>query len=127
MSYDESLKQGSGGTIEHGSTKTGRWLRARRIRIVLWIAVLEGIVVALSPDITKWTVIAIAIPILALYVVWGRNADSHTIRQVAWIGGASQALAVVVVILGVLLSWLPLVLAAIFAAIALLFLFSDRG
>ena len=127
MSYDESLKPTSGGTIEHGTTKTGRWLQARRIRIVLWIAVIEGIIVAVSPNLTKWTVIAIAIPILAIYVFWGRTAESHTVRQVAWIAGASQALAVVVVILGVLLSWLPLVLAAIFAAIALLFLFSDRG
>lgn len=115
------------GTVEHGSTRTGRWLRARRIRIVLWIAVIEGIIVAFSPDLTKWTVIAIAIPILAIYVLWARNATSHTVRQVGWIAGASQALAVVVVILGVLLSWLPLVLAAIFAAIALLFLFSERG
>jgi hypothetical protein len=31
------------------------------------------------------------------------------------------------VILGVLLSWLPLVLAAVFAVIALLFLFQERG
>jgi hypothetical protein len=126
MSYDEPLSPQRGGTIEHGTTKTGRWLEARRIRIVLWIAVIEGIIVAVSPNLTKWTVIAIAIPILALYVLWGRNAESHTIRQVAWIAGASQALAVVVVILGVLLSWLPLVLAAVFAGVALLFLFSDR-
>jgi hypothetical protein len=113
-------------TVEHGSTKTGRWLKERRIRIVLWIAVVEGIVVALS-DFTKWTVIGIAIPVLAIYVVWGRNAKSDTAYQIAWIAGASQALAVVVVILGVLLSWLPLVLAAIFAVIALVFLFHERG
>jgi len=113
-------------TVEHGSTKTGRWLKERRIRIVLWIAVLEGIVVALS-DFTKWTVIGIAIPVLAIYVVWGRNAKSDTAYQIAWIAGASQALAVVVVILGVLLSWLPLVLAAVFAVIALVFLFHERG
>lgn len=94
---------------------------------MLWIAVIEGIVVALSHNFTKWTVIAIAIPVLAIYVLWARNADSDTVRQIGWIAGASQALAVVVVILGVLLSWLPLVLAAIFAGIALLFLFSDRG
>jgi hypothetical protein len=113
-------------TVEHGSTKTGRWLKERRIRIVLWIAVLEGIVVALS-DFTKWTVIGIAIPVLAIYVVWGRNAKSDTAYQIAWIAGASQALAVVVVILGMLLSWLPLVLAAVFAVIALVFLFHERG
>jgi hypothetical protein len=124
MESNESLQQHS--TVEHGSTKTGRWLKERRIRIVLWIAVLEGIIVALS-DFTKWTVIGIAVPILAIYVIWGRNAKSDTAYQIAWIAGASQALAVVVVILGVLLSWLPLVLAAIFAVIALLFLFHERG
>lgn len=116
-----------GGTVEHKSTRAGRWLRARRIRIALWIAVAEGIVVALAHDVSRWTVVAIAIPLLALYVVWGRNARSDTMRQLAWIGGASQALAVVVVIMAFILSWLALVLAAIFAAVALLFLFSDRG
>lgn len=121
---NESLEHSR--TVEHGSTRTGRWLKERRVRIVLWIAVLEGIVVALS-DFTKWTVIGIAIPVLAIYVVWGRNAKSDTAYQIAWIAGASQALAVVVVILGVLLSWLPLVLAAVFAVIALVFLFHERG
>jgi len=125
MAYDNSLEHG--GTVEHGSSRTGRWLRARRIKIALWIAVLEGIVVAFAHDVSRWTVIAVAIPLLALYVVWGRNARSYTVRQLGWIAGASQALAVVVVILAFVLSWLALVLAGIFAAIALLFLLSDRG
>lgn len=124
MAANQSLEHS---TVEHGTTKWGRWLRARRIRITLWIAVLEGIIVAVSPNFTKWTVIAVAIPVLVVYVIWGRNAKSDTAFQIAWIAGASQALAVVVVILGVLLSWLPLVLAAIFAGIALLFLFHERG
>ena len=88
---------------------------------------LEGIIVALLHDISRWTVIAIAIPVLALYVFWGRTAKSDTARQILWIGGASQALAVVVVILAFILSWLALILAGIFAAIALLFLLGDRG
>jgi hypothetical protein len=126
MGYNESLGHG-GGTVEHGSTRTGRWLRARRIRLALWIAVLEGIVVALAHDVSRWTVVAIAIPLLALYVIWGRNAQSDTFRQLAWVAGASQALAVVVVVMAFILSWLALLLAGIFAAIALLFLFTDRG
>jgi hypothetical protein len=114
-------------TIEHRSTRAGRWLRARRIRIALWVAVIEGIIVALAHDVSRWTVIAIAIPVLALYVFWGRTAKSDTARQVSWIGGASQALAVVVVILAFILNWLALILAGVFAVIALLFLFGDRG
>ena len=115
------------GTIEHRTSRTGRWLRARRIRIALWIAVIEGIIVALAHDVSRWTVIAVAIPLLALYVFWGRNARSDTVRQVAWIAGASQALAVVVVILAFILSWLALVLAGIFAIVAVLFILVDRG
>ena len=126
MATDESL-QPPKPIEEEGTTRTGRWLRARRIRLTLWIAVVEGILVAFLHDVTRWTVIALAIPVLALYVFWGRSARSDTVRQILWIGGASQALAVVVVILAFLLDWLALLLAGIFAAIALLFLLSDRG
>src|SRR5437016_11831619 len=115
------------GTIEHQTSRTGRWLRTRRVRIALWIAVIEGIIVALSPNFSRWTVVAVAIPLLAAYVFWGRNARSDTLRQVAWIAGASQALAVVVVIFSFLLSWLALALAGVFAVIALIFLFGERG
>jgi hypothetical protein len=125
MASDESLESRS--VIEHRTTRTGRWLKARRVRLVLWVAVIEGIIVALADDFSRWTVIAIAIPILALFLFWGRNHKSDTVRQVTWIAGASQALAVVVVILAFILNWLALVLAGIFAAIALLFLLSDRG
>ena len=115
------------GTIEHRTTRIGRWLRARRIRFALWIAVIEGVIVALLHDVSRWTVIAIAIPLLALYLCRGRTAQSDTVRQLSWIAGASQALTVVVVILAFILSWLALLLAAIFAVVAVLFLLSDRG
>src|SRR5215216_3828169 len=42
--------------IDSDSTKVGRWLRARRIRIAIWVAVAEGLIVALENDISKWTV-----------------------------------------------------------------------
>ena len=66
-------------------------------------------------------------PLLALYLVWGRTVSSDTARQITWIGAASQALAVVVVVLSFIIAWLALVIAGIFAAIALLFLLVDRG
>ena len=88
---------------------------------------IEGIIVAFAHDVSRWTVIAIAIPLLAIYVVWGREARSDTFRQLSWIGGASQSLAVVVVVLSFFIAWLALVIAGVFAAIALAFLFSDRG
>ena len=116
-----------GQMIEHQSSRTGRWLRARRVRISLWIAVIEGLVVAFEKDFSRWTVIVLAVPLLALYLVWGRTVSSDTARQITWIAAASQALAVVVVVLSFIIAWLALVIAGIFAAIALLFLLVDRG
>jgi len=55
--------------LEHGTTKSGRWLRARRTRLALWIAVIEGILVAVLHDFTRWTVVLIAIPLILLYFV----------------------------------------------------------
>jgi len=124
MASDTSLEPP--GTIEHGTSKTGRWLRARRVRIVLWVAIIEGLVVWIAHGIGKWTVVAIAIPCLAIYIFWGRDARSDTARQLSWIAAASQALAVVVVILAFLLDWLALLLAGIFAVVALLLLYGDR-
>ena len=73
MASDESIESRS--VIEHGSTRAGRWLHARRSAIALWIAVVEGVIVALAHDFSRWTVIAIAIPVLALYVFWGATRD----------------------------------------------------
>jgi hypothetical protein len=125
MASDRSLEQPH--VIEHRTSRAGRWLRARRTRIALWIAVIEGIIVAFTHDVSRYTVIIIAVPLLALYVVWGRNARSDTLRQLAWIAGASQAMAVVVTVLSFIVAWLALVIAGIFAAIALVFLLVDRG
>ena len=83
---------------------------------------------ALSKDFSRWVLFALAIVVLATYIFWGRNAQSDTVRQAFWIAGASQSLVVLVTILALyILPLLALILAAVFAAIALLFLFSDRG
>jgi hypothetical protein len=116
----------SSNVIDHGTTKTGRWLRARRVRLVLWIAVVEGILVALLHDVTRWTVILIAAICILLYGLWGRNSNSDTIRQVTWIAGASQALAVLLVLLAFIIPLLVVALVVVFAIIAIAFFFVDR-
>jgi len=116
-----------GNVLEKRTGRAGRWLRAHRVRIALWVAVAEGIVAALVYGLSRWVVIAVAIAALALYLFWGRSARSETARQLTWIAGASQALAVVVVIFAFILDWLGLILAALLAAVALVFLFRDRG
>ena len=101
---------------------------ARRIRISLWVAVLEGVIAALSSQSTRYLIFAVAIVILALYIFAGRKAQSDTWRQLSWIGAASQSLVVLVTLLAqFIFHILAFVLAAVFAAVALFFLFTDRG
>ena len=111
--------------IEAGTTRTGRWLRERRIRLTLWVAVIEGVLVAVTADLTKWTVLVIAAILLAFYVVAGRNLRWDVGRQLSWIAAASQALAILVVILAFVLGFVAIVAVVIFAIIALVYLFSD--
>ena len=113
-------------TIEHGSTRSGRWLRARRVKLVLWIAVVEAVLVALLHDVSRWTVIALAAIAVAVYLFVGRDAKSDTVRQASWIAAASQSLAVIAVLFAFVFFWIALIVALIFAAIALLILFTDR-
>src|SRR3954447_5368399 len=112
--------------IDHGDSPSGRWLRVRRVRIVLWMAALEGIVVAVAPGVSRWTIAIVAILAIALYAAAGRNTRWDLGHQVSWILAASQSLAVVVVILAAMVFWTALLLVGVFAAIALVILFTDR-
>ena len=111
--------------IEAGSTRIGRWLRERRLRLALWVAVIEGLLVTLTPDLTKWTVLVIGAILLAFYIVAGRNIRWDVGRQLSWIAAASQALAILVVILAFVLKLVAIVAVVAFAIIALVYLFSD--
>ena len=111
--------------IEGGGTRIGRWLRGRRVRLALWVAVIEGLLVALTPDLTKWTVLVIGAILLAFYMVAGRNMSWDVGRQLSWIAAASQALAILVVIFAFLFKLVAIVAVVIFALVALAYLFSD--
>ncbi|SRR5712691_5258102 len=111
--------------IEAGSTRIGRWLRERRLRLALWIAVAEGLIVAISHDLTRWTVLIIAAIVLAFYILAGRNIRWDVARQLSWIAAASQALAILVVVLAFIVGLIAIVLVGLFAVVALAYLFSD--
>jgi uncharacterized membrane protein YbhN (UPF0104 family) len=114
------------GRKQQQTSSTGRWLYARRLKIALGIAVLEGIFVAVEKDFSRWTVIIISAPIIAFYLFAGRSLDSDTGRQVAWIAAASQAFAVILCIVALLIGAFVLIIAGVFAAIALILLFGER-
>jgi len=103
----------------------GVWLRARRHRLALWIAAVEGVVVAVSHDLTKWTVVALA-AISAVTWMLGRNTRSNGLRQGLWIFVVSQLIAVVLVLFAVFFKWLLVLGLVACAVVGLAFLWFDR-
>jgi hypothetical protein len=120
------IELGQTSTIEHDSSRTGRWLHARRFRIALWIAFIEAVVAWFTHDFSKWTIILLAAIFVPLYMYWGRERRSDTLRQILWIAAASQALAILAVIAAFIALGFVLIVAAIFAAVALVMIFADR-
>ena len=116
----------SGTVIEHESSQGGRWLREHRVRTALWIAVLEVILAAVTASISKYTIIALGLITIPVFLIWGKD-QRGTIRQVSWIAAASQALAIVAILLSHFIGLFVLVLAGIFAVVALFLIFADRG
>ena len=111
--------------IEHGSSRAGRWLAARRIRASLWIAAAEAVVVFVSHDVTKWTVIALAV-VSVLAWLGGRESRSQVVRELLWIFAVSQLLAVIAVILAWIVKWAVIMAVIVFAVLGLVYLFLDR-
>ena len=116
---------GHGEVLDHGTTRSGRWLRARRVRIAAWIALLEGllVVVHVLPRLPVFAVAAIAI---LVYLSVGRGARSDLLRQASWIAAASQALAVLVPVLLIVVTWAAVTAVVILAVVALIALFADK-
>ena len=112
--------------IDHGTSRSGRWLRSRRTRIALWIAAAEAIIVAVFHDVSRITVIAVAAVAVIVYWYGGRRTRSDTFHQASWIFAVSQLLAVVAAILAFIVFWTAIVLVCLFALAALFFVFTDR-
>jgi hypothetical protein len=107
-------------------SENGRWLYARRLKIALGIAVLEGIFVAFANDFSQWTVIIISIPIIAFHLFAGRTLDSDVGRQLSWIAAASQTFTVIICVVAELIGKTSLIAVGIFAAIAVILLIGEK-
>jgi hypothetical protein len=112
--------------IEAGSTRGGRWLRERRVRVALWVAVIEGLIAAFSHDIGRWTILVMAVIVLAFYIAAGRQLRWDVARQLSWIAAASQVLAILVIIFAFVLKLIAIVIIVGFALVALVYLFTDH-
>jgi len=106
------------------------WLHTHRFRIVLWTAVIEGIVALVTHGIHHvWTIIVLAILAFAslmLYNFTKERTSSLFLQQVAWLLAASQLGATVVVTAGYIVATALVILIVIFALVALGLLLLER-
>jgi hypothetical protein len=111
--------------IEHGSTRSGRWLRRNRMRIAFWIAVAEAILLIVSA-VNRWAALFVAVVIVVGYFAFARRLGSPFARDVGWTAAVSQALVALVPLLLIVLSTLALIALGVLAVVALIMLFGDR-
>jgi hypothetical protein len=112
--------------IEHGSSRTGRWMRERRIRFTLWLATIEG-VLYLFHVVHWWAAVALALVFVAIWFYAGRTSRSDTVRQLTWILAAAQLLVLLVPIVLAVAKVVAIAVVALIAVAALIFLFTERS
>ncbi len=111
--------------IDHGSSRSGRWLRRKRVRLALWIGVIEAGLVFFGV-IPRWPAFFVALAVLAFYLFVGRNLRNDTLRQSSWIALGSQLVILALPALLAILTLAAFAAIAILAVVALAFLFLDR-
>ena len=111
--------------IEQGTTRLGRWLRERRLRIAAWIALVEAVLLVVHV-IPKLSALLAAAALFLFYVFIGRTMRVDAIRQASWIAATSQVLVALVPVLLIVVGTLALILVGILAVVALAVLFTDR-
>jgi hypothetical protein len=111
--------------IEHGTSRTSRWLRERRLRLAFWIAVVEGLLVVFDV-VGGWLALLVGAIVVLFYVVVGRSSRSDALRQASWVAAMSQVLVALIPIAAFVLTTLAVVVLAVIALLALALLLADR-
>ena len=113
---------GNGSHTAGNSRGPTAWLHRHRFRIVLWIAVIEGIALWATHGLHITTIVvvgAVALVSLMLYRLTQEKTRSPLLHQLAWLLAASQLGATVLVGAGYVVIGALIVLMVIFALVAL--------
>ena len=98
----------------------------RRWHLAAAIAIVEGLVVAFSPAFSRWTVIALAVLAVLLYLTLRRRTHSQIAHEILWVFACSQTLALILAIVSFFVSWAAYALAALLGLVVLVLLAVDR-
>ena len=111
--------------IEHGSSRSSRWLRERRLRLTFWIAAVQGLLYVVHV-LHWWEAVGLAAIAVGLWWFGGRSSRSDVVRQVTWVFAASQLLVLCVPIALGIVKALAIGIVALLAIAALILLFARR-
>ena len=106
-------------------SRSGRWLRERRLRLAVWIAVIEGLLVIFDV-IPGWFALLVGAIVVLFYALVGRSAGNDTVTQASWTAAMSQVLVALVPIAAFVLTTLAIVVLTVIALLALALLLGDR-
>ena len=110
--------------VEHREGGAARWLRERRFRAALLIALVESLLVV-SSSLGWFWVVGAAIVAVALYLV-GRRTSSRVVHEVTWILAVSQLVSLVVPLLWEVVKVLAILVLVLFALFFLAIILLDR-
>jgi hypothetical protein len=111
--------------LELRESRSGLWLRARRLRLALLVGLVESVLVLLGDSGWFW-VLAAAAAAVAFYLFVGRSLRFHAGRELSWIAAASQLIAVLVPVLWVLVKTVAIVVLVVMVIFLLVLLLADR-
>jgi len=111
--------------LEHGSSRSGRWLREHRLRVTLWIAAIEGLLY-LVHVLHWWEAVVLAAIGVGIWWTGGRNSRLDFFRQASWVFAASQLLVLCVPIAWQIFKWIAIGVVSILAVIGLFLVFRRK-
>jgi hypothetical protein len=120
---------GNGTHAIEGSQEHVGWYHRHRLRIVLWVAAVEGIIAWATHGLHIGTIVvlgAFAFACLMLYRYAKERTRSSLLHQATWLLAASQLGAAILVAAGYILLGALIVLLVIFALVALGLLLLDH-
>jgi len=109
--------------------KQRSWYQRHRIRIVIWVAVLEGIFIWLTHGLHITTIFVVGVIALAFFLLYRftrERTQSSLLHEITWFLAASQLGATILVLAGKVLIGAFYILLVIFALVALGLLLLDR-
>ncbi|HEX3455733.1 MAG TPA: hypothetical protein VHS03_14000 [Gaiellaceae bacterium] len=117
MSDGSQVIEGTPGKPEEGS-----WFHRHRLRIVIWVSVIEGLAIWATHGLHITTIIAVGVVAFAFLMLYRFTTDrtkNSLLHDVTWFLAASQLGATILVAAGVILIPALVILVVIFALLAL--------